>query len=65
MKILLTSIALILLTASCSSQQAKEAVYNMMHGKQRQDCLQQRNQDCPRSESYNEYKQKRDEVLIQ
>lgn len=63
MKIVLTSIILVLLTASCSSNQAKEAVYNMMHDKQRQDCLQQRNKECPRSESYNDYKQKRDVVL--
>lgn len=62
MKVFLISFVLIILTASCSNQ-ANEAVYNMMHEKQRQDCLQQRNKDCPRSESYKEYKQKRDDVF--
>ena len=63
MKILLSSIAIMLLTASCSSQQAQEAFYNMMHGKQRQDCLQQGNTDCPQAESFKDYNQKRDEVI--
>jgi len=51
-------------TASCSNQ-AKEAVYNMMQERERQECLQQGNKDCPRGESYPQYKQQRDEVLTQ
>ena len=63
MKVFFSSLFLVLLTASCSSEKTKEAVYNMMHGKQRQDCLQLKNQDCPRAESYKAYKQKHEEVL--
>ena len=62
MKIFLLSIALVVLTASCSSR-AKHAVYDMMHEKERQDCLQQGRTDCPRAESYNKYKQQRDEEI--
>lgn len=51
-----------MLTASCSNQ-AKEAVYNMMHERERQQCLQQGKSDCPRTESYNKYKKERDEVM--
>ena len=58
MKIILFCLALVLLTA-CS----KEAVYDMMHEKERQECLKQGRSDCPRIESYDKYKQQRDEIL--
>ena len=53
-----------MLTASCSNQ-AKEAVYNMMHERERQLCIEQGRTDCPHGESYNQYKQNRDEVINQ
>ena len=62
MKIFLISLALVMLTASCSHQ-AKEAVYNMMHERERQDCLKQGREDCPREESYQQYEKQRDEVF--
>ena len=62
MKIFLISFALVMLTASCSHQ-TKEAVYNMMHERERQDCLKQGREDCPRGESYQQYKKQRDEVF--
>ena len=55
-------LGLIILTASCS-QPAKEAVYNMMHERERQECLKQGRSDCPRGESYDKYKQKREDVI--
>lgn len=47
-----------MLTA-CSQQ----SVYDMLHEKQRQDCLKQGRSDCHRAESYDKYNQKRDEVM--
>lgn len=62
MKVFLISFVLIMLTASCSNQ-ANEAVYNMMHERERQQCLQQGKSDCPRTDSYKKYKKDRDEVM--
>ena len=47
-----------MLTA-CSQQ----AVYDMLHEKERQECLKQGNSDCPRAENYNEYKKQREKVI--
>ena len=58
MKIILFSLVLVLLTA-CS----KQAVYNMMHERERQECLKQGNRDCPREESYQQYKKDRQEII--
>jgi len=58
MKIFLVSFVLVMLTA-CTSQ----AVYDMMHERERQECLKQGRSDCQRGESYDKYKQKRDEVM--
>ena len=58
MKFLILSLAIIMLTA-CSNR----AVYDMLHEKARQDCLKQGRSDCHRDESYDKYKQKRDEVM--
>ena len=62
MKIFLVSFVLIMSTASCSNQ-ANEAVYNMMHERERQECLEQATSDCPRTDSYQKYKKERDEVI--
>ena len=62
MKIFLLSFILVMVTVSCS-QRTKEAVYNMMHERERQECLKQGRSDCHRAESYYKYKQQRDEVL--
>lgn len=51
-----------MLTASCSHQ-TKEAVYNMMHERERQECLKQGREDCPRGKNYQQYKKQRDEVI--
>jgi hypothetical protein len=58
MKISLVSLVLIMLTA-CS----QHAVYDMLHERERQECLKQGRSDCPSAESYDKYKQKRDEVM--
>ena len=58
MKLTLLSVVFILLTA-CSQQ----AVYDMIHERERQLCLEQGRSDCSRAESYNEYEQKRNEVI--
>ena len=55
-------ITLIILLSACSDR-ARHAAYDMLHEKQRQDCLQQGRTDCPSDESYDKYKQKRDEVM--
>lgn len=62
MKVFLISFLLIISTVSCSNQ-AKEAVYNMVHERERQQCLQQGNIDCPRTDSYKKYKKDRNEVM--
>ena len=61
MKIFLFSI-LIILTTSCNNQ-TKHAVYDMLHERERQECLKQGRSDCPGAESYDQYKQKRDETI--
>ena len=58
MKIFLLSVVVVLLTA-CS----KQLVYDTIHERERQECLKQGRSDCPRAESYNKYKQKRDEEI--
>ena len=60
MRIILLS--LIMLTVSCS-QRTKETVYNMIHERERQECLQQGRRDCPRTESFEKYNKQRDEVI--
>ena len=58
MKIILLSSIFVILTA-CSQQ----AVYNMLHERERQECLKQGRSDCPKTDSYNEYKQQREESI--
>ena len=58
MKLLLVSILLVMLTA-CSQQ----AVYDMLHERERQECLKRDRGDCPRAESYDKYKKQRDEII--
>ena len=62
MNIFLLSIALVMLTASCSNR-GKKAVYDMMHERERQLCLEQGRSDCQRAERYEKYKRQRDEVI--
>ena len=57
MKILFAVITL-LTTTACSQQ----AVYNMLHERERQLCIEQGRTDRPRAESYKKYKQQRDEM---
>ena len=63
MKILITCFALILLTTSCSSHSAKATLYNVLHEKQRQDCILRGQQDCPRVQKYETFKKERDREL--
>jgi hypothetical protein len=35
----------------------------MMHERERQECLKQGNKDCPRGESYQQYKKDRQEII--
>lgn len=58
MKIFLFSLVLMMLTA-CN----KQAVYTMIHERERQECLKQGGSDCPRAENYKEYKKQREEVI--
>lgn len=58
MKAILFSLFLVMLTA-CSSQ----AAYDMIHGYERQKCLQQGRTDCPQVEPYGKYKNKRDKIV--
>ena len=60
MKILLSSFVLVMLTA-CTEQ----AVYKMMHERERQLCKEQGRTDCKRAESYDTYKKEREEILKQ
>ena len=58
MKIFLLSVVVVLLTA-CS----KQLVYDTIHERERQECLKQGRSDCPRAESYDKYKNQREEVI--
>ncbi len=58
MKILLFSIIVVMLTA-CS----RRAVYDMLHERERQECLKQGRSDCPRAENYDKYKKQRDKII--
>lgn len=62
MKIFFVIFILGMSTASCSNR-AKHAVYDMLHEKQRQECLMQGRQDCPRTENYDDYSRQRQEVM--
>ncbi|MCW8901719.1 MAG: hypothetical protein OQK75_07020 [Gammaproteobacteria bacterium] len=62
MKIFLTSFVFMMLTASCGNK-SQEAFYNMIHERERQECLKQGRTECPRGESYDKYKQKREDVI--
>lgn len=62
MKPLLFSFVLILLTTACSDR-SKHVVYDMLHEKNRQDCLKEGRSDCPPREGYGDYKKQRDEVV--
>lgn len=62
MRIFILSFILVMLTVSCSYK-TKEAVYNMMHERERQECLKQGRSDCPRIEPYDKYKQQREEII--
>ncbi|MDH5660774.1 MAG: hypothetical protein OEY65_07220 [Gammaproteobacteria bacterium] len=35
----------------------------MLHERERQECLKQGRSDCPGADSYDQYKQKRDETI--
>ncbi|GMR16463.1 MAG: hypothetical protein BMS9Abin31_0799 [Gammaproteobacteria bacterium] len=58
MKTLLPIITFLILTA-CSQQ----AVYDMIHERERQECLKKGHADCPRTGDYDKYKRQRDEVI--
>lgn len=62
MKFFLLTTILIIVTASCSNR-TQHAVYDMIHERERQACLKQGRMDCPRGESYDKYKNQRDEVI--
>ena len=62
MKFFLFIVVVVILTTSCSNR-TKHAVYDMLHERERQECLKQGRSDCQRIESYDEYKQKRDELI--
>ena len=58
MKIFLITALLVIITA-CSQR----AVYDMVHERERQLCKEQGRTDCQRAESYDKYKQQRDEII--
>ena len=60
MKVLLSSLLFIMLSA-CTEQ----AVYNMMHDRERQLCREQGRTDCQPAERYETYKKEREEILKQ
>ena len=53
---------LLVLTTSCSDR-AKHAVYDMIHERERQLCIEQGRSDCPRTDNYEKYKKQREEVI--
>lgn len=62
MKIFLWSVVLGILTTACSNR-SQHAVYDMLHERERQECLKLGQRDCTRTESYEQYKKQREEVL--
>ena len=62
MKTLLSIITFLILTTACSDR-SKHAAYDMIHERERQECLKQGRTDCPRGDSYDKYKSQREEVI--
>ena len=62
MRLFLMCLGVMLLIPACSDR-GTQAVYDLIHERERQQCLQQGRSDCPRAENYNKYKQQRDEIL--
>lgn len=62
MKTFFLTVILVFLTASCSNR-TTQAIYDTVTEIKRQDCLKDGHSDCPRRESYDEYNNKREEVI--
>ena len=62
MKLFLSGFVLVMLTVSCSKR-ANQVVYDMIHERERQECLKQGRDDCIRVESYDKYKKQREEEM--
>ena len=62
MKTFLFSVVLCIVTTACSHR-AQHAAYDIIHERERQECLKLGQRDCPRTENYEQYKKQRDEVL--
>ena len=62
MKIFLFGVVLTIVTSACSNR-AQHAAYDMLHERERQECLKQGQRDCPRTENYEQYKKQRKEAL--
>jgi len=58
MKFFLLSLVFMML-AACNTK----TVYSMIHERERQECLKQGRSDCQRVESYDKYKEKREEII--
>lgn len=57
-------LALVCLTA-CSSEQMRRTTYETLKATERQRCLNEGFSDCPRQAEYDDFQQKREDVLNQ
>jgi hypothetical protein len=55
-------LAIVALTAGCSSDTAKRTAYETMQNVHQQECLKNRSSDCEKRESYEDYERKRKEL---
>ena len=55
-------LAIVALTAGCSTDQAKRTAYETMQHIRQRDCLKNMSSDCEKRESYEDYQRKRKEL---
>jgi len=55
-------LAIVALTAGCSTDTAKRTAYETLQNVRRQECLKNLSSDCGKRESYEDYERKRKEL---
>jgi hypothetical protein len=55
-------LAIVALTAGCSSESAKRTAYETLQNVRQQECIKNPSSDCGKRESYEDYEHKRKEL---
>ena len=62
MKVIFFICLTLLFTTACG-ESSKHALYDMLHERERQECLKEGQKDCPREKNYEQYKKDREEAV--